>query len=282
MSLVAGFLSPPPARGGALDNSWVGTRAIAMGSALTGLADDPYAIYYNAAGLAFLRPGRTHAEADGYLSFTGFTYENAGAVFESHEKPIVPGLFAAHRFDRLALGFGYYIPYGGGGTAYPDFMGTGVGLESAAGFQAFTLSAAYQVTDRIAIGGGATLFAGLFDTRAPLGIERPVPAVADDSSETRAARATAGTPACSSARATPGAWVSAPRAPRGATAEGHLVPTANDVDLTVPSLGAGYRVGSSLELDLATFLVIGRRATQGQEAFDQGHVMLVVGVRWAP
>lgn len=53
---------------GALDNSWVGTRAIAMGSAFTGLADDPSAIYYNAAGLAFLAPGRTRAEAYGYLS----------------------------------------------------------------------------------------------------------------------------------------------------------------------------------------------------------------------
>jgi long-subunit fatty acid transport protein len=68
----------------------------------------------------------------------------------------------------------------------------------------------------------------------------------------------------------------------GATEEGYLVPTANDVDLVVPSLGVGYRVGGSLELDLSTFYVSGLRATQGREAFDQDHVMLVVGARWAP
>jgi len=66
----------------------------------------------------------------------------------------------------------------------------------------------------------------------------------------------------------------------GATEDEHLVPTANDVDLFVPSLGVGYRAGRALELDLAAFVVSGRRTRHGQESFDQDHVMLVAGVRW--
>jgi len=95
---------------GALDNSFVGTRAIALGGAFTGIADDASAVAYNPAGLAFL-PSAMQAEAYGYLSLTKFRYENAGALFESNEKLVVPGLFAARGFGRFALGFGYYIPY---------------------------------------------------------------------------------------------------------------------------------------------------------------------------
>src|SRR5574341_138589 len=53
---------------GALDNSFVGTRAIAMAGAFTGIANDASAVSYNPAGLAFLASGSTHFEVYGYLS----------------------------------------------------------------------------------------------------------------------------------------------------------------------------------------------------------------------
>ena len=372
---------------GALDNSFVGARAIAMGGAFTGIANDASAVYYNPAGLGFLAPRATRAEASGYLSLTEFTYENAGSVFESHEKPIVPGLFAAHRFDRFALGFGYYIPYGGGGTAYQDFLGTGVELKSAAGVQAFTAAAAYKLTKRLSAGAGVSMFVGVVDTRAPQAISQPVPAIVDYESEyngrsgygwnlgvlyqatdslsvglgaisassvrmdgeehasipalgvetTNDSQIELGVPwyftagvgyrphpgltlglsACwmnwsaqpevvighdgagaatavtthykDSFRASVGLEYAASRKlvlrgglkyQPGATEDDHLVPTANDVDLLVPSVGVGYRIGSALQLDLAAFFVIGQRTSHGQESFDQDHVMLVVGLRW--
>ena len=372
---------------GALDNSFVGARAIAMGGAFTGIANDSSAVYYNPAGLGFLAPRATRAEASGYLSLTEFTYENAGTVFESHEKPIVPGLFAAHRFDRFALGFGYYIPYGGGGTAYPDFLGTGVELKSAAGVQAFTAAAACKITKRLSAGAGVSMFVGVVDTRAPQTISQPVPAIVDYESEyngrsgygwnlgvfyqatdslsvglgaissssvrmdgeerasvpafgvetTNDSQIELGVPwyftagvgyrpqpgltlalsACwmnwsaqpevvighddagaatqvtthykDSFRASVGLEYAASRKlvlraglkyQPGATEDDHLVPSANDVDLLVPSVGVGYRIGSALQLDLAAFFVIGQRTSHGQESFDQDHVMLVVGLRW--
>jgi long-chain fatty acid transport protein len=386
---LAACIPPERAVAGALDNSFVGTRAIAMAGAFTGIASDASAVYFNPAGLAFLERDATHFEVYGYLSLTKFTYENAGALFESNEKFPVPGLFAARRFDRFALGFGYYIPFGGGGTAYQDFMGTDIELKSAAGIQAFTASAAYAITPSLSVGGGATLYVGVVDTRAPQTISQPVPALVDYESEydgrsgygwnlgllykatdalsvgvsvisptsvrmegeervrieAFGADATSdsdielGTPWYVTAglgyRLHPGltlglsaAWMSwskedeviighggtaeSTRVPTnyknsyrvsvgleyaaskklalraglkyqpGATEDEYLIPSANDVDLVVASLGIGYRVGKSLELDLAAFFVNGRRTTHGQESFDQDHVMVAAGVRWGP
>jgi long-chain fatty acid transport protein len=371
---------------GALDNSFVGTRAIAMAGAFTGIANDASAVSYNPAGLAFLASDGTHFEVYGYLSLTKFRYENAGAFFESNEKPIVPGLFAARSFDRFALGFGYYIPYGGGGTAYQDFMGTGIELKSAAGFQAFTAAAAYKITPDLSVGAGVSMYVGVVDTRAPQAISQPVPALVDYESEyggrsgygwnlgvlykptdalsvgvsvispssvrmegeervripafgadaTNDSEIELGVPWYFAAglgyRLNPGltlgltaCWMnwsdqkeviithaSTDESTRvathyknsyrvsvgmeyvaskkltlraglkyqpGATEDDYLIPSSNDVDLVVPSLGVGYRFGRA-EIDLATFYVSGRRTRHGQEAFDQDHVMVVAGLRW--
>jgi len=384
---LAACISADRAHAGALDNSFVGARAIAMAGAFTGIANDASAVSYNPAGLAFLASGGTQVEAYGYVSLTKFTYENAGAVFESHEKPVVPGLFAAHAFDRFALGFGYYIPYGGGGTAYQDFMGTGIELKSAAGVQAFTAAAAYKITPQLSVGAGVSMFVGVVDTRAPQTIRQPVPALVDYESEyngrsgygwnlgvlykptdalsvgvsvispssvrmdgeervripafgadatndseielgvpwyfagglgyrvhpgltlglsacwmnwsnqeeviithastdasTRVAtyyknsyRVSVGMEYVASKKLTLRAGV---KYQPGATEDDYLIPSSNDVDLVVPSVGVGYRLGRAWELDLAAFFVIGRRTTHGQEAFDQDHVMVVAGVRW--
>ena len=386
---VAACIRADRALAGALDNSFVGTRAIAMAGAFTGLANDASAVSYNPAGLAFLAPGGTLIEAYGYLSLTKFTYENAGTVFRSNEKFPVPGLFAAHSFDRLALGFGYYIPYGGGGTAYQDFMGTGVELKSAAGVQAFTAAAAYEITPHLSVGAGVSLFVGVLDTRVPQMISQPVPALVDYESEYNGRSGygwnlgalykptdalsvgasvispskvrmegeeriripafgadatndseielgvpwyftaglgyllnpglTLGLSACwmnwsdereviithdgtddstrvathykNSYRVSVGMeYVASKRLTLraglkyqpGATEDDYLIPSSNDVDLVVPSLGVGYRVGRMLELDLAAFIVSGRRTRHGQESFDQDHVMVVAGLRWGP
>lgn len=385
---VAACLSAERALAGALDNSSVGARAIAMGSALVGIANDASAVYYNPAGLAFLASG-TQVEAYGYLLFTTFEYENAGAVSLSNEKFGVPGLFAAHRFDRLAVGFGYYIPYGGGGTAYQDFMGSGIELKSAAGIQAFTASAAYQITPELSLGAGASLYAGVIDTRAPQPLSEPVPTIAEyeshysgvsgygwnlgvlyqatdalsigvsaisptrlrTSGEERVRIPDFGVDATNDSELELGApwyvtagigyrphpgltlgltacWMnwsdekeaiishgSAARDTRvathyknsyrvsvgmeyvassrltlraglkyvpGATEDGQLVPSSNDVDVWVPSLGVGYRLGKSLQLDLSAYYVSGRRTQQGQEVFDQDHTVVVAGLRWVP
>jgi long-chain fatty acid transport protein len=371
---------------GALDNSFVGTRAIAMAGAFTGIASDASAVYFNPAGLAFLASDATHFEVYGYLSLTKFRYENAGALFESNEKFPVPGLFAARGFDRFALGFGYYIPYGGGGTAYQDFMGTGIELKSAAGVQAFTAAAAYKITPQLSVGAGVSMFVGVVDTKAPQTISQPVPALVDYESayngrsgygwnlgvlykptdalsiggsvispssvrmdgeervriEAFGADATndseielgvpwyfaaglgykvhpgltLGLSACwmnwsdereviithdstdestrvathykNSYRVSVGMEYVASKKltlraglkyQPGATEDDYLIPSSNDVDLIVPSLGVGYRFGRA-EIDLAAFYVSGRRTTHGQESFDQDHVMVVAGLRW--
>lgn len=384
---LLGALRAERAVAGALDNSSVGARAIAMGSAFTGLANDASAIYFNPAGLAFL-PAGTQVEAFGYVSFTGFEYENAGALYESSEKFPVPGLFAAHRSGRLGLGFGAYVPFGGGGTAYPDFLGTGIELKNTAGIVATGPTVAWALSPSLAVGGGVALHFGVLDSHVPQPIREPVPTVADYESHysgvsgwgwnlgvlykpapvlslglnvsgpsdetiggdetvrieafgvetTSPSTVELGTPwyvsggvgyeprpglslafsACwmgwssekevvithaagpdtrvptsyvDSWRVAIGAEYAASerlslraglKYVPGATQEGYLVPSANDVDVWVASVGAGVRLGKRLQLDLAAYHVSGRRTQQGQESFDQDHTMAVFGLRWGP
>lgn len=384
---LAVLLPVPPAGAGALDNSSVGARAIAMGSAFTGLANDASAIYFNPAGLAFLPVG-TQVEAYGYVSFTGFEYENAGALYTSSEKFPVPGLFAAHRSGRLGLGFGAYVPFGGGGTAYPDFLGTGIELENTAGIVAVGPATAWALSPRLSVGGAVALHLGVLDSHAPQPITQPLPTVAEYESHysgvsgwgwnlgvlykpapvlslglnlsgpseqaidgeetvrldafgvetTSPSTVKLGTPwyvsggvgyeprsgltlalsACwmgwSSEKEVVITHAAGPdtRVPTnyvdswrvaigteyaaserlslraglkyvpGATQEGYLVPSANDVDVWVASIGAGVRLGKRLQLDLAAYHVSGRRTQQGQESFDQDHTMAVLGLRWGP
>ncbi|MFQ6038753.1 MAG: hypothetical protein ACE5LV_09065, partial [Candidatus Aminicenantales bacterium] len=47
LGLASGLL------GGGWNNTLMGARAIALGAAFAGLADDPSAVYYNPAGLVF-------------------------------------------------------------------------------------------------------------------------------------------------------------------------------------------------------------------------------------
>ncbi|MBN2370135.1 MAG: outer membrane protein transport protein [Vicinamibacteria bacterium] len=384
---VAGLVVTERAIAGALDNSAVGARAIAMGNAFTGIADDASAVHNNPAGLAFLEPNSAYVEAYGWVSFTKFTYGNGGATFKSNEKPIVPGAFGAYGFGRFGVGVGYYVPYGGGGTSYRDFMKTGLELKGMAGFQAITASAAYKIAPNLSVGAGASMYAGLMENKAPQMITVPVTALAEYrnrysgiagygwnagilykptdefnvgvnvsspvnvemTGEERIKIAALGMDATNNSmlelripwyysvgagykpvsglvlgatfcwmnwsdqkevvitntdnnmvarittwyknsyRLSFGAEYEASRKLTlraglkhlpGATDEGKLAPSANDVDLWVPSLGVGYGLTKSIELNLTGFYGGGKKSTQGQETFDQDNPTVVVGVRW--
>ncbi|MCS7273792.1 MAG: hypothetical protein NZ610_00060 [Candidatus Bipolaricaulota bacterium] len=94
-----------------------GVRAVSMGEAFTGLADDEYALFYNPAGLATLTGGRasllyqTHFGASTYLSAYG-SFGNLGAGLTFFSFGQVPCLTSANQPCKDAQGktissFGY-------------------------------------------------------------------------------------------------------------------------------------------------------------------------------
>jgi len=149
---------------GGFDNSYIGIRGGAMGHALTGLADDASAVYYNPAGLVFNQTRKWDAEGYVYFNFVKFKYkDNTGAVATTDKADLfyyVPGFFFCRRFERVALGCGTYVPYGGGGVDYKDFQGSGFNFKYLAGFSALTPAVAFKVFHNLSIGMAVSLYYG--------------------------------------------------------------------------------------------------------------------------
>jgi hypothetical protein len=152
----------------------VGARALGMGGAFTSVADDASAIYWNPAGLTFLRGGQAlgmHAEQFGgeighdFLS-AAYPLRGAGEA----EKGIVGLAWSRVAVDDIEVTTDGLLDYGADGLPGTGDPGEGNGeydfgeafdysafrMESNAN-QAFYFSYARNLTDRLAIGGNVKL-----------------------------------------------------------------------------------------------------------------------------
>src|SRR5512136_695884 len=127
LSALAGslLLAPASSFGAGFALFEHGARAVALGGAFGATADDPTAIYYNPAGIAFL-PG-TQIAAGVYFITENVTFDGAnpypGAAYSVDMKKQI--FFPAHLFltgklsQNLSWGFGVFTPFGLG-TWWPD------------------------------------------------------------------------------------------------------------------------------------------------------------------
>lgn len=138
-----------------LDCYTIGARGASMGRAFTAIADDSSAVFYNPGGMVFQK-NDFDSQATMVVFLPTFTYEANGMTDKSDTKAAVPGLFASYKTGEWAFGLGMYVPYGGGGTKYSNFQNSGYDLEAFMAIGALTVSAAYKITERLAIGVGVT------------------------------------------------------------------------------------------------------------------------------
>jgi long-chain fatty acid transport protein len=98
---------------GGLSLSGVGTRAISMGGAMRGLADDNTAIYWNPAGLSFLDESTFTLTAATINSY-GEIVNSEDEKFENEPKMYAfPNLsYAPKANSKFNYGFAFYVPYG--------------------------------------------------------------------------------------------------------------------------------------------------------------------------
>ena len=104
---------------GGWNNTLMGIRAIAMGGAFTGLADDPSAVFYNPAGLTQQKEG-LHFSINGFYIRPVYSYTAPmGSMAESRFFSSIPQIFLSYKYsERITLGFGAFIPYAGGGVEW--------------------------------------------------------------------------------------------------------------------------------------------------------------------
>jgi long-chain fatty acid transport protein len=166
--IFSGFLQS--AFGGAFDNPTFGIRAVGTGFAPTGVAaSDASAVFFNPATMVFNQNDTLYAEVYAYYAPTDFQYTENSVTDKSDETFLIPGFFISKRFDNWAVGFGSYIPYAGGGTAYDDFQNTGFDLESFAGWFAFTPAVAYKFGETFSVGAGVSLYMGEMEEKLSIG-----------------------------------------------------------------------------------------------------------------
>ena len=126
-----------------------GTKASAMGRAFVALADDPSAVYWNPAGLAYLKG----LEISGAVKLVPrITLSSANLLFPFD--PITIGLEYGERFFKMGESLVFNVLVGGGAEVSPSLaLGGNLGFV----FHSFNKSTAGQVGYGINIGVGGLL-----------------------------------------------------------------------------------------------------------------------------
>lgn len=171
---VLTLLSAAPASASGTRVGFKDAFAMGRGNAFVATADNPSAIYYNAAGLTQLKGLRL--QASDYAVSLSSKYSGAGGTASLDDKrQSVPQFFTTwHPADvAWALGFGVYAPFGlstewPAGSPLRTFA-----LKNQQTFIAYNFSAAYQVSPTLSLGAGLTYNRVSTDLRRALGVFGP-------------------------------------------------------------------------------------------------------------
>ncbi len=163
----------------------IGTRALSMGGAFVGLADDYSAIYWNPAGMTQF--------SQKYLGFYGvdiipsgsykldINYPGGGNInlvdAETEVKHNLAGMLAYYHpiNERMVAGFGIYTPSGSGaawnGADFRAISNDNPSLrwQSKIGLVSFSPSFAFRMNEQISIGAAVNINYGMFDVATHAG-----------------------------------------------------------------------------------------------------------------
>lgn len=167
--LLSAILSMPVFANGLSLNS-VGTRALGMGGAFVGLANDGSAIYWNPAGLAGLT-SRVYLYGTGIMPSGSYNGGNIDASMVNNIYP-APGFFFNYTMNKLAFGLGVYVPAGLGAEwntadfGYP--ASANLELMSQIGVVNISPAIAYQLTEKLSVGLAVNISYAMFDLKQPV------------------------------------------------------------------------------------------------------------------
>jgi long-chain fatty acid transport protein len=178
-ALVAGIFGPVPAQAAGFAIFEQGARGMGFAGAFTAQANDPSAIFHNAAGIAFLKGKQFYL--GGTLihpssTFTGADPFPGAAVTEKGDTGLLvpPALYYTQPFsERLVFGIGLHTPFGlKTAWASPDTF-SGRFVSQTAELKGFSINptVGYKLADRFAVGLG-------LDVRlSSVSLQRRVPVV---------------------------------------------------------------------------------------------------------
>ncbi len=152
-------------QGTLFNNNNIGIKGFSMGNALTGIADDASAVYYNPGGLGLLEAQSIEYEIYSYHMKTVFHLHDNGLDNRSDKTHFNHGGFISKTFEKVAFGFGAYVPYGGSGYEFHNFLGSGGSTEDFAfTLYAFNSAVAFKINNEFSAGMGVSFYRGWFDS----------------------------------------------------------------------------------------------------------------------
>ncbi len=153
---------------GGWNNTLMGARAMALGGAFAGLADDPSAIYHNPAGVVFQNENFNFS-VDGFYIWPVHDFTtNLGINAQSKFNSALPQIFFTYRMnERVTIGFGAYVPYAGAGVDWKR-ADLGVPLKSSMAVISLTPSIAYQVNEKLSVGINLNFYRGILDLKTEM------------------------------------------------------------------------------------------------------------------
>ncbi len=134
-----------------------GAKASGMSGAFTAVANDPSAVYWNPAGLSFIRG--THFMISSHFVTPSSSFR--GILPEVEEWKVVKrtfypsNFFASHSFnENFAAGIGFTVPFGLGTKWDDDWVGRYLALETELQIFTVTPTVSYRLTEDLSIGAG--------------------------------------------------------------------------------------------------------------------------------
>ena len=157
------LLSSSLAFGNGLSLNSIGPRALGMGGAFVGLANDASAIYWNPAGLSGQQCGVMLFMTDVIPSAT-YKMDLMGVDAKmATNHYISPNLFAIHSRGKLTFGLGLYVPAGLG--AEWDKKDFGAEMMSKIGVFNISPAVAYQLNEKFSVGATLNIFYGMMEMK---------------------------------------------------------------------------------------------------------------------
>ncbi len=129
---------------------------------MVALADDSSAVWWNPAGMVGPKKNTSwDMELGGYYINIKMNYNNGPLGQTSTTDYVIPSFFITKRFnDNWAVGYGSCTPFGGGGSHYPNFLGSDYTFRYVAGWTDFIFAAAYKINDQWQVGAGLDIYVG--------------------------------------------------------------------------------------------------------------------------
>jgi len=147
---------------GGWNNTLMGIRALGIGAAFVGIADDPSAIFYNPAGLIH-QEQKLNFSISGIYIMPTYEYSVDTIAARSQENTSIPQFFFTYKAsDKLTVGFGAYTPYATGGMSWKT-EDLGTPFKSYLGIISFTPSLSYRVNDTFSFGVNLNIYYSMLE-----------------------------------------------------------------------------------------------------------------------